>query len=36
VNLGRRVGNAEGRLVAAGSGKLLAHGTSTCLVVELP
>jgi uncharacterized protein (TIGR00369 family) len=36
VNLGRRVGTAEGRLVAAGSGKLLAHGTSTCLVVELP
>jgi uncharacterized protein (TIGR00369 family) len=36
VNLGRRVGTAEGRLVAASSGKLLAHGTSTCLVVELP
>jgi uncharacterized protein (TIGR00369 family) len=36
VNLGRRVGTAEGRLVAAESGKLLAHGTSTCLVVQLP
>ena len=36
VNLGRRVGTAEGRLTAADSGKLLAHGTSTCLVVPLP
>ena len=31
---GRRVGNAEGRLVDAG-GKLLAHGTSTCLIMAL-
>lgn len=36
VNLGRRVGTAEGRLTAVETGKLLAHGTSTCLVVELP
>ncbi len=35
VNLGRRVGTAEGRLTAVDSGKLLAHGTSTCLVVPL-
>lgn len=31
---GRRVGYAEGRLVDAG-GKLLAHGTSTCLIMAL-
>jgi len=36
VNLGRRVGTAEGRLTATEGGKLLAHGTSTCLVVPLP
>jgi uncharacterized protein (TIGR00369 family) len=28
---GRRVGTAEGRITDAG-GKLLAHGTTTCLV----
>jgi uncharacterized protein (TIGR00369 family) len=31
---GRRIGYAEGRLVDAG-GKLLAHGTSTCLIMAL-
>jgi uncharacterized protein (TIGR00369 family) len=30
---GRRVGTAEGRITDA-SGKLLAHGTTTCLVFE--
>jgi uncharacterized protein (TIGR00369 family) len=30
---GRRVGTAEGRITDAG-GKLLAHGTTTCLVFE--
>jgi uncharacterized protein (TIGR00369 family) len=30
---GRRVGTAEGRITNA-SGKLLAHGTTTCLVFE--
>lgn len=31
---GRRVGTAEGRLTD-GNGRLLAHGTTTCLVFEL-
>jgi len=31
---GRRVGTAEGRLID-GEGRLLAHGTTTCLVFEL-
>jgi uncharacterized protein (TIGR00369 family) len=30
---GRRVGTAEGR-ITDGNGKLLAHGTTTCLVFE--
>jgi uncharacterized protein (TIGR00369 family) len=30
---GRRVGTAEGRLVD-GKGRLLAHGTTTCLIFE--
>jgi len=34
LSVGRRVGTAEGRLVDAGR-KLLAHGTTTCLVMEL-
>lgn len=33
LNVGRRVGSAEGRLVD-GSGKLLAHATTTCLIFE--
>jgi uncharacterized protein (TIGR00369 family) len=33
LNVGRRVGTADGSLVDAG-GKLLAHGTTTCLVLE--
>lgn len=33
LNVGRRIGQAEGRLVDAG-GRLLAHATSTCLVFE--
>lgn len=33
LNRGRRVGAAEGRIVDA-AGKLLAHGTTTCLIFE--
>ena len=33
LNRGRRVGAAEGRIVDA-QGKLLAHGTTTCLIFE--
>jgi uncharacterized protein (TIGR00369 family) len=32
INCGRRVGTAEGRITDA-KGRLLAHGTTTCLVV---
>jgi uncharacterized protein (TIGR00369 family) len=35
VYLGRQVATAEARLVGA-DGKLYAHGTTTCLVFELP
>lgn len=35
LSVGRRVGSAEGRLTDAG-GRLLAHGTTTCLVFEAP
>lgn len=35
VNVGRRVGTAEGRLLDA-NGRLLATGTTTCLVMEAP
>ena len=31
LNCGRRVGTAEGRLIDA-KGRLLAHGTTTCLI----
>lgn len=34
LNIGRRIGSAEGRLLDA-AGKLLAHGTTTCLIMEL-
>ena len=34
VHRGRRQATAEARLVAVESGKLLAHGTSTCLILE--
>jgi uncharacterized protein (TIGR00369 family) len=33
VSRGRRVGTAEGR-ITDGSGRLLAHGTTTCLIFE--
>jgi uncharacterized protein (TIGR00369 family) len=33
LNCGRRVGTAEGRIVD-GKGRLLAHGTTTCLIFE--
>ena len=33
LNCGRRVGTAEGRLTD-GEGRLLAHGTTTCLIFE--
>jgi uncharacterized protein (TIGR00369 family) len=34
VHRGRRQATTEGRLVAGDSGKLLAHGTGTCLVLD--
>ena len=34
INVGSRVGTAEGRVVD-GSGKLLAHGTTTCLIFPM-
>jgi uncharacterized protein (TIGR00369 family) len=34
VYRGRRQATAEARLIAAESGKLLAHGTTTCLILE--
>ena len=33
LNCGRRIGTADGRLTD-GSGRLLAHGTTTCLIFE--
>jgi uncharacterized protein (TIGR00369 family) len=33
LSRGRRVGTAEGR-ITDGSGRLLAHGTTTCLIFE--
>lgn len=33
VHRGGTVATAEGKLIAANTGKLLAHGTSTCLIV---
>lgn len=35
LNVGRRVGTAEGRLLDS-KGHLLAHGTTTCLVMDAP
>jgi uncharacterized protein (TIGR00369 family) len=32
IHRGRRVATAEGRLIAEKTGKLLAHGTTTCLI----
>lgn len=34
LHRGRTVATAEGRLFAIGSGKLLAHGTTTCLIAR--
>ena len=34
VHRGGRVATAEGRLVAEATGKLLAHGSTTCLVIQ--
>lgn len=34
INAGKRIGTAEGRLTAK-DGKLLAHGTATCLIFPL-
>ncbi len=34
IHRGGKVATAEGRLVAEQTGKLLAHGTSTCLVIK--
>jgi uncharacterized protein (TIGR00369 family) len=36
VHRGRRVATAEGRLTAAADGALLAHATTTCMVVPAP
>jgi acyl-coenzyme A thioesterase PaaI-like protein len=33
LNRGRRIGTAEGR-ITDGKGRLLAHGTTTCLIFE--
>ncbi len=33
LSQGRRVGTAEGR-ITDGNGRLLAHGTTTCLIFE--
>ena len=35
VHVGRRLATAEGRLIDAG-GRLLAHGSTTCMVFEAP
>lgn len=34
LHRGGRVATAEGRLIAESTGKLLAHGTTTCLVMK--
>lgn len=34
IHRGGKVATAEGRLIAERTGKLLAHGTSTCLVIK--
>ncbi|HVS50202.1 MAG TPA: PaaI family thioesterase [Candidatus Dormibacteraeota bacterium] len=34
IHRGGRVATAEGRLIAESTGKLLAHGTTTCLVMK--
>lgn len=34
LHRGGKIATAEGRLVAESSGKLLAHGTTTCLVIQ--
>ena len=34
LHRGGRLATAEGRLVAESTGKLLAHGTTTCLVMK--
>jgi uncharacterized protein (TIGR00369 family) len=35
IHRGRRQQTAEAKLVAVGSGKLLAHATTTCMIMEL-
>lgn len=35
INAGRRIATARGTLTDAG-GKILAHGTSSCLIIEMP
>jgi uncharacterized protein (TIGR00369 family) len=35
IHRGSRVATADGRVVRAADGKLLAHGTSTCLILPL-
>jgi uncharacterized protein (TIGR00369 family) len=34
INVGKRIGTSEGRLTD-GQGRLLAHGTATCLMMAL-
>ncbi len=35
LHRGGRVATAEGRVIAERTGKLLAHGTTTCLILSL-
>jgi uncharacterized protein (TIGR00369 family) len=36
VHAGSRMATAEGRVFVAGTGKLVAHGSTTCMVLDLP
>jgi acyl-coenzyme A thioesterase PaaI-like protein len=36
IHRGETIATAEGRVVAEAGGKLLAHGTTTCLILRKP